>query len=95
MLQPIAVPEELIVDDLSDEAEQLLVEAGDRITEFTRRHRPRIDNFVVCDFRVVDGALAWILAEGLACGDRFCEWGSGFGVIAMLVIGEIMPRETA
>ncbi len=84
MLQPISFPGELLVEDLSDEAERLLVEANDRITEFTCRHRPRIDNFVVCDFRVVDAALAWILREGLACGDRFCEWGSGFGVVAML-----------
>lgn len=84
MLQPIAVPETLILDDLSDEAERLLVEAADRIAEFTRRHQPRIDNFVICDFRLVDAALAWILSEDLACGDRFCEWGSGFGVVAML-----------
>ena len=59
-------------------------EADQRIGQFTREHRPRIDNFVVCDFRLVDACLGWIDQQGLACGQRLCEWGSGFGVVALL-----------
>ncbi|TWU48597.1 hypothetical protein Poly51_44980 [Rubripirellula tenax] len=84
MLQPIPVPENVLEYVLSREAARLLDDADVRITDFTRRQRPAIENFVVCDFRLVDAALAWIDDADLACGQRFCEWGSGFGVVAML-----------
>lgn len=84
MLKTIPVPVDTVSRPLSTAASRLLVEANERISNFSRRQRPRIDNFVVCDFRLVDAALEWISEAGLACGDRFCEWGSGFGVVTML-----------
>ncbi|QDT04416.1 Mg-protoporphyrin IX methyl transferase [Rubripirellula lacrimiformis] len=83
MLESIAVPDDLWASPLSPEASELLRDADQRIVDFMRRG-PLIDNFVVCDFRLVDAALEWIQRESLASGERFCEWGSGFGVVTMM-----------
>ena len=40
--------------------------------------------FVASDFALVNTALERIVEERLARGPLFCEWGSGFGVVAML-----------
>lgn len=84
MLETIALPSDLLEYSLSRDASTFLQDADERITDFARRQRPRIENFVACDFRLVDSALGWITDRDLACGERFCEWGSGFGVVAML-----------
>ena len=84
MLVDIPVPESLALESPSPEAEQLIREAETRIGQFTRTRRPRIDNFVVCDFRLVHSALRWIVDQNLLCGESFCEWGSGFGVVTLL-----------
>lgn len=65
-------------------AARLIGDAERRVEAFTRSRRPRIDNFVTSDFRQVDAALDWIVQQRLLCGNSFCEWGSGFGVVAML-----------
>ena len=44
----------------------------------------RISGFVPSDFEPVYQALDAIVEGNLASGDVFCEWGSGFGVVAML-----------
>lgn len=84
MLQPIPIPANALHVELQSPALNLARDANERVTEFTRRHQPTIPNFVVCDFALVDAGLAWIGDQGLSCGDRFCEWGCGFGVVAML-----------
>ncbi|TWU51105.1 methyltransferase domain-containing protein [Rubripirellula reticaptiva] len=84
MLESIVVPANLLTFPLSPDAVRLLRDADERISDFTRRQRPWVENFAVCDFRLVDAALAWIGEADLARGERFCEWGSGFGVVAML-----------
>ncbi len=43
-----------------------------------------IENFVTCDFHLLDQALTWIQQNHLMTGNRFCELGSGFGVATML-----------
>lgn len=43
-----------------------------------------IENFVTCDFHLVDQSMTWIDQQHLRPGNRFCELGSGFGVVAML-----------
>jgi hypothetical protein len=61
-----------------------LREANQRIEEFVAERRVRISGFVPSDFADVYAALEAVAEHGLATGDVFCEWGSGFGVVAML-----------
>ena len=83
MLLDIPVPTNLPVSE-DHRIDEFLVEADQRIEQFTRNLHPPIHNFVACDFRVVEATLAWISENELASGDCACEWGSGFGVVAML-----------
>jgi hypothetical protein len=62
----------------------LLSEADTRIQEHLRKRRGQGRGFVASDFTFVNAALERIVAEDLARGPLFCEWGSGFGVVAML-----------
>jgi hypothetical protein len=67
---------------LPREVRTFLREAGRRVERFQRdRHAPA---FVPSDFRVAYAALRALEASGLAPGNGFCEWGSGFGVVACL-----------
>lgn len=84
MLVDIELPDAVDLPAPADESMRLITEANERVDAFTRSHRPRIDNFVVCDFPLVDSCLQWIVAENLLSGDAFCEWGSGFGVVTLL-----------
>ena len=84
MLVDIPVPHSITRAALSPAAARLIQDASRRIDYFTRSHRPRIDNFVVCDFALADAAIDWICRERLLCGDSFCEWGSGLGVVASM-----------
>ncbi|MEM1067537.1 MAG: hypothetical protein AAGG48_27270 [Planctomycetota bacterium] len=43
-----------------------------------------IENFVTSDFHLFDRAVGWILQNNLLTGNRFCEFGAGFGVCTML-----------
>ncbi len=61
-----------------------LVEANLRIEAFVQNRPVRISGFVPSDFDFVYGALEAVADQGLAAGDVFCEWGSGFGVVAMM-----------
>ena len=63
---------------------QLLEEANQRIEAFVANRNVRISGFVPSDFDSVYFALEALSEQGLATGDVFCEWGSGFGVVAML-----------
>jgi hypothetical protein len=60
----------------------LLREAGRRIARF--QVACRFPGFVPSDFERAYGALRAVAAADLAPGRRFCEWGSGFGVVACL-----------
>jgi hypothetical protein len=59
-----------------------LREAARRIDRFQRDHH--LPGFVPSDYTRTYGALQALAASGLAAGDLFCEWGSGFGVVACL-----------
>ena len=62
-----------------------LRDAGKRIDAFFEaRWQDPIVGFVPSDFTKVWPLLAAIAEQGLARGRRFCEWGSGFGVVAGL-----------
>jgi len=59
-----------------------LREAERRIERFQRASR--IPGFVASDFERAYGVLKALTAADLAPGNLFCEWGSGFGVVACL-----------
>jgi hypothetical protein len=83
-LQPIDIPDSIRAIRHSQRAGSLIDDANDRIEAFMLADQSVIENFVTCDFHLVDQALAWIEQHHLLTGNRFCELGSGFGVAAML-----------
>ena len=83
-LHPIDVPESIKKIPHSPRAIELIDEANDRIEAFMLSDQEVIENFVNCDFHLVDQALNWIMQNHLLAGNRFCELGSGFGVATML-----------
>ncbi|MFH0879651.1 MAG: class I SAM-dependent methyltransferase [Lentisphaerota bacterium] len=62
-----------------------LREAEDRIADYQESQRGQTpSHFVPSDFLTVFSALSAIRQKGQARGWRFCEWGSGFGVVTGL-----------
>jgi len=99
-LQPIEIPDSIKTLEFSTGAEELIDTANDAIEAFMLADHSVIENFVTSDFHLLDQALSWIEQNHLLTGDRFCEWGAGFGVGAMLAASrgmhavgiEIEPR---
>src|SRR5437660_7816343 len=67
---------------LPPDVRSFLQEADRRIERF--QLHSRIPGFVPSDFARAYGVLRALSAAGLARGELFCEWGSGFGVVACL-----------
>jgi hypothetical protein len=59
-----------------------LREADRRIEQF--RWENQVPAFVPSDYREAYMALQWLESSGHLTGRWFCEWGSGFGVVACL-----------
>lgn len=78
---PLTPSDEPLPDDIA----AIVVEADERIDRFFVGHRgePAI-GFVPSDFLLAYRFLRAIDDGGLAPGGAFCEWGSGFGVVATL-----------
>ena len=72
-LSPAAVP---------GDVRSFLREAGRRIEQF--QLAARVPGFVPSDYERAYGVLRALSEAGLAPGRLFCEWGSGFGVVACL-----------
>lgn len=70
--------EEVIPDDV----QAFLREASRRIELF--QLNSRVPGFVPSDFGQVYRLLRAVAATDIAPGNLFCEWGSGFGVVACL-----------
>jgi hypothetical protein len=67
---------------LPADVRNFLEEAQRRVDHFQReQHLP---GFVPCDFARTYATLRQVSACGLAAGNLFCEWGSGFGVVTCL-----------
>ncbi len=85
-LAPIHVPDDAELDaiEIPPEAEAFILEADRRIEDFVERtsNAPLLA-FVPSDFRKTYRALRWLKDSRLATGRTFCEWGSGFGVVAI------------
>jgi hypothetical protein len=60
----------------------LIRESDRRTRDFLVRNT--VPGFVLSDFERVGRALQAIREAGLAPGDACCEWGSGFGVVALM-----------
>jgi hypothetical protein len=73
------------LDTIPPEAARFIDDAQSRIDDFfeSRRSSP-VPGFVPSDFSYVYCALETIQSKHIAPGDAFCEWGSGFGVVASL-----------
>ncbi|MCA8959540.1 MAG: hypothetical protein KDC38_03460 [Planctomycetes bacterium] len=84
-LARIRAEQELAREERAIRFSALLEEAAARIDEFVRvrRHDP-IHSYVSSDFPLVYRGLRRLLESPYLTGDRFCEWGSGFGVVADL-----------
>lgn len=76
----------LSIDDisLSQPVRQFIEVANLRIEQFRDAQATPIPGFITSDFVMVAKALQWIQQNYAATGNRFCEWGSGFGVNACL-----------
>ncbi len=83
-LQPIHIPSDIKELPHSASASHLIDLSNERIEAFMLSDDRVIENFVPCDFHLLDQALSWIEQNHLLTGRRFCEFGSGFGVAAML-----------
>src|SRR5438034_452260 len=78
----VNVPIPSIQADVPGDVSALLREAGDRIERY--QTIGRCPAFVPSDHAGAYGVLRAIAETHLAPGNRFCEWGSGFGVVACL-----------
>ncbi len=83
-LQSIHIPNEIKQLGHSAAAARLIDLANDRIEAFLLADDSVIEEFIPCDFHLLDQALTWIEQNDLLEGNRFCELGSGFGVAALL-----------
>ena len=83
-LQPIEIPDEIKDIKHTPEAANLIDVANERIETFMLAEESVSDNFVPCDFHLLDQALTWIKQNHLLTGNRFCEFGAGFGVATLL-----------
>lgn len=83
-LQEIEIPDSIRQLKLSERAAEMIDEANERIEAFMLADQAVIENFVTCDFHLLAHAMEWIKQNHLTTGNRFCEWGCGFGIAAML-----------
>lgn len=70
--------------DLPGDVLGLLREADSRVDEYVNDIALSVNGFVPSDFATVYRILRAIVESKLAPGNSFCEWGSGFGVVAAL-----------
>lgn len=70
-------------DHLPEAVRRLIDDGTQRIRDYMDRGEAE-PGFVPSDFLLVYQTLAFIERRGIATGSAFCEWGSGFGVVACL-----------
>ncbi len=68
--------------EISPEVRTFLREATRRVDEF--QQSSRVPGFVASDFELVYAVLYALAEADIAPAKLFCEWGSGFGVVACL-----------
>lgn len=65
-------------------SEHAIDEAHEAIERFMLADEHFFSNFVNCDFHLVDQAIQWVLQNHVLTGNRFLEYGSGFGATTIL-----------
>lgn len=83
-LKTLVIPESVFGEALSSRSIELISLARERIDAFSGSGKRPIENFVNCDFESVGRSLRYLIDHHFIAGNRFCEWGSGFGVATML-----------
>jgi hypothetical protein len=68
--------------EIPPEVQAFLREANRRVDEF--QLTSRVPGFVASDFQLVYAVLYALAEADIATAKLFCEWGSGFGVVACL-----------
>ncbi len=69
---------------LPDDVGAFLRESNARVERYVTNSPIRVSGFVPSDFEIVYHALRAIVDKNMTPGNLFCEWGSGFGVVASL-----------
>ncbi len=69
---------------IPESIDKFLHEANLRTNDYLNHSRVRPGSFVPSDFVAAYYALNAVIQQNLAPGRLFCEWGSGFGVVASL-----------
>ncbi|MCC9643148.1 hypothetical protein LOC71_12755 [Rhodopirellula sp. JC740] len=82
--QEIDIPSTIRSLPYHDGAEHLIDTVNEAIEAFMLADQEVIENFVTCDFHLLDQAMTWIQQNHLLAGNRFCELGAGFAAGAML-----------
>ena len=70
--------------DLPSDVRAFLCEAYLRVGQFVRNSPIRVSGFAPSGFATVYQSMRAIVEAKIAPGNSFCEWGSGFGVVASL-----------
>ena len=83
-LEPVKVSDSLRKIPHTASSEHLIDLGNDRIAEFMLSSDETIENFVTCDFHLIDLAMTWLQQNHLITGNNFCEFGSGYGVVTLL-----------
>ncbi|MCH5373791.1 MAG: hypothetical protein JJ992_07435 [Planctomycetes bacterium] len=78
------VPLTYSMTELPGEVAALLREADRQIGRFVADIPSILRGFVPSDYEILYHAVQAIRDGHLACGNSFCEWGSGLGVVASL-----------
>ena len=70
-LQPIDIPDDIKQIEHTPAAASLIDTANERIEKFMLAEDRVSDNFVPCDFHLLDQSLTWIEQNHLLTGNRF------------------------
>ncbi len=81
-LEPIPCPAS-VREPVTALQRELIAAAKARSQRFRERH-PQVTTAIASDPVAFSGMLAWLTAQYNLHGQRFCEWGSGLGVISAL-----------
>ena len=68
----------------ADDSECTFIQDALERIEMFQSHEQRIASFEPSNYFAAAGVLHAIRQQGLNRGERFCEWGSGFGVVTCL-----------